>query len=271
MVYRTVDTRFWSDPKVRGLGRQSRYLFLYLMTNGHTHLSGIYYLPFPIIQFETGMDVEQVTAAMDELSTEKLTSFDPENHIIWVVNMLRWQIGWGGRKNPKNMKAVANQLESLHECAIIDCFLKYYEDLNIPYRYPIDTLSTKGTGTGTEIGTEIGTEEEEEKRFPASSNQKELMQEIEETWQGIAMLNGLPQVAKMTTVRKKKLLDRCKSKHFRENFTEAMGTIEKYPFLHGKNDRGWKATFDWFLAKDKNRVDNYINLLEGKYGNGDGK
>src|SRR5688572_3122740 len=43
--FRTVQTHFWTDPDVRKLPPDSKLLLLYLITNPHTHVSGIYYLP----------------------------------------------------------------------------------------------------------------------------------------------------------------------------------------------------------------------------------
>ena len=54
-MYRTVDARFWSDPKVRRWGPDERLLFLYLITNPHTHLSGLYYLPWALVPVESGL------------------------------------------------------------------------------------------------------------------------------------------------------------------------------------------------------------------------
>jgi hypothetical protein len=44
-MYRTIETSMWTDAKFRGLPAPARLLFLYLITNPHAHVSGIYYLP----------------------------------------------------------------------------------------------------------------------------------------------------------------------------------------------------------------------------------
>ena len=52
-MYRTICCELWTDPKVQSLSVPSTYLFLYLITNTHSHLSGLYYLPIPVMQLET--------------------------------------------------------------------------------------------------------------------------------------------------------------------------------------------------------------------------
>lgn len=36
--------------------------------------------------------------------------------------------------------------------------------------------------------------------------------------------------------------------------------IQKSSFCQGKNDRGWVASFDWFI-----RPDTVVKIMEGKY------
>ena len=38
-MYRVINSRFWTDPKIRQLSTSDRYLFLYLVTNPHAHLA----------------------------------------------------------------------------------------------------------------------------------------------------------------------------------------------------------------------------------------
>lgn len=45
-----------------------------------------------------------------------------------------------------------------------------------------------------------------------------------------------------------------------ETLLAAVEKVKNSKFLHGANDRGWVATFDWFL-----RPDNFAKVLEGNY------
>lgn len=45
-------------------------------------------------------------------------------------------------------------------------------------------------------------------------------------------------------------------------WTSLIGRIEQSAFLHGENDRGWAASFDWLLQEDVP-----AKVLEGKYDN----
>lgn len=71
----------------------------------------------------------------------------------------------------------------------------------------------------------------------------------------------LPKVLKVTTARKKHIKAR-----YREYdndltvFQELFKLAGSSPFLHGKNDRGWIASFDWLVNEH-----NMAKVLEGKY------
>lgn len=57
---RVLNTRFWSDNWVTDLNPLDRYLFIYLLTNEHTELCGIYELPWRTMSNETGLEIEML-------------------------------------------------------------------------------------------------------------------------------------------------------------------------------------------------------------------
>ena len=57
---RFINTKFWSDSFVVELNPLDRYLFLYLLTNEHTNIAGIYELPLRVMAFETGLDKDML-------------------------------------------------------------------------------------------------------------------------------------------------------------------------------------------------------------------
>ncbi len=71
---------------------------------------------------------------------------------------------------------------------------------------------------------------------------------------------NLPQVKKITEKRKRMI--RTFLKEFtEEQFAEICKMANNNSFLTGKNNRGWKADFDFLM-----RVDKATSVLEGKYG-----
>lgn len=70
---------------------------------------------------------------------------------------------------------------------------------------------------------------------------------------------SLPKIKSITDKRTKaikKLLKKYSLEDIKEVFTKS----EESDFMHGNNDRGWKADLDFILREDK-----FVNILEGKY------
>lgn len=64
---RIINTRFWSDSYVVNLNPLDRYLFLYLLTNEHTNICGIYELPIVTMANESGLEKEMLSKMIKRL------------------------------------------------------------------------------------------------------------------------------------------------------------------------------------------------------------
>lgn len=83
--------------------------------------------------------------------------------------------------------------------------------------------------------------------------------EVVEAWNIVASKHGLPTVKVLSDARMRQLRSRIKA-HSVDDFTEAIAAIGRSPFLHGENDRGWRADFD-FLLQPKS----FARLIEGSF------
>lgn len=135
-MYRTIETSMWSDPKIRSLPPTGKLLFVYFVTNSHTHVSGIYYLPSVLAQHETGLENGSYDTLCHTLSELDLVQFDHEREIVWVKNMLHYQ-GVGDKTNI----SASNQLKCLHNSPLCRLFAKKYPKvLTVKNGYRMDTL-----------------------------------------------------------------------------------------------------------------------------------
>jgi len=57
---RYINTKFWSDDFIIGLNPIERYFFLYLLTNEHTEICGIYELSMKVMTRETDLSEKQI-------------------------------------------------------------------------------------------------------------------------------------------------------------------------------------------------------------------
>src|SRR5262245_31831371 len=120
-MYRTIDAKFWHDSKIKKLSKDARYLMLYLVTNPHSHLSGLYYLPSVLASHETGISDTLLDTLWHTLSGAGLASFDSKNEVVFVVNMLGYQ-----GKGAKNETAAASQLQLFIDSPLASKFIERY-------------------------------------------------------------------------------------------------------------------------------------------------
>jgi uncharacterized protein YdaU (DUF1376 family) len=79
----------------------------------------------------------------------------------------------------------------------------------------------------------------------------------------IAKRLGLPVANVLSGSRKQRIVARIKDAGGWQGFEKAMANLERSAFLHGKNDNGFRADFD-FICQAKS----FGRLLDGGYGNG---
>lgn len=111
MASRVIETELWTSPQFAQLSAASKLLFLYLRTNRHAHVCGLYQIADPTIVHETGLSVP--------LEWDELKRFvQRDEDIVWVLEMSRFQL-----RGQKNERGAAKHLQSLPESRLIKDFL----------------------------------------------------------------------------------------------------------------------------------------------------
>jgi len=87
-------------------------------------------------------------------------------------------------------------------------------------------------------------------------------------WNEFAGLKNLSSIKSISKGRKTKLAARIYEGLTPDKYVEMLEAAALQPFLMGRNDRGWKLSFDWTMANEENG----LKALEGKYkGTGRGR
>ena len=173
MSYRPVDETFWTDPKVRAMSQREKLMFLYLITNPHANFSGVYYLPFPTLMFETGYGEKDARDSLAALAAGDHVIHDEENSMFWIVKMARHQV-----ISEKQVDGVRKHFKTLQNSGLLGMFAKRYPDIVDQAEYPIDTLSVGyGMGIDTLPINRNKTETETKQKQP---RQKKAAREIDQ-------------------------------------------------------------------------------------------
>ena len=76
-----------------------------------------------------------------------------------------------------------------------------------------------------------------------------------------AICTSLSRCIRLTDKRAKAVRQLFAKGYTAEQLTDAFGRAQASSFCTGRNDRGWRADFDWLMNEN-----NLVKVLEGKYG-----
>jgi hypothetical protein len=100
---RIVNTKFWDDSYIAQLSPTEKLLFLYLLTNPLTNISGVYELPVKRVAFDTGISVGEVEETWKRLQDDgKLVA---ARGWVGIVNFIKHQ-----NLNPKIKQGIVSEL-----------------------------------------------------------------------------------------------------------------------------------------------------------------
>lgn len=258
-MYRSIDVKFWTDDKVKALNWEARYLLLYLITNPHTHVSGLYYLPFSTILYESGMTEKALRRGIDTLSKGYLCRIDTHFQYVWVVNMLRYQ----GR-GQKIERAVKAQLADFHNCALLNEFRAHYG-------YPIDTLSDTLSMGGAKhpspvpVPSSLNSNKESEENAEPSAVEKAVPwpspDELRNRWNTIPGVKPCKVLGKTIKDKIKARQEDGKDPTMWDTFFQS---VANSPFLCGKvagnKPKPFRASLDWAVGPQ-----NFDKIMAGNY------
>ncbi len=130
-VYRSVNTKFWTDPVTKILSSTERFVFIYLMTSPRSHLSGVYSIPVDAIAKDTRVTRPRVVDGLRALERHGKIVYDHDTEEVWVVNMLKHQ----GR-GQKIDRAVQKSLDEIHSKDVVKRMVNHYKKLGYGIGYP---------------------------------------------------------------------------------------------------------------------------------------
>jgi hypothetical protein len=134
---RIVNTKFWDDSYIAGLSPLEKLVFLYLITNPLTNISGVYELPLKRAAFDIGVSTEELEVIFRKLESDgKIVCF---RGWIAVTNFVKHQT-----LNPKIKIGILQELKKAPR-EVVDRLSIDYQSLSIPY----DTLSHLNSNSNT--------------------------------------------------------------------------------------------------------------------------
>jgi len=131
--FRQIYTRIWKDEWFSNLEPESKLFFIYLFSNEMAEVGGIYELPLKYMPFETGIKKDKILSYLEQFEKDQKVFY--RDGWIWVVHLRKYN----ETDSSKIIKRIQKILDNVPGGELKYNYCKYYD---IPYEYPIDTLST---------------------------------------------------------------------------------------------------------------------------------
>jgi hypothetical protein len=147
MMYRTIDTGTWGDPWFEELTPPGKLLFLYLITNNRTSMSGAYPITLRTMANETCLSQERVSDLLRTFGDR--VEWWPDLSCIFIKNFYKHQ---RANSSEKYRVGAVKQMLDLPDVVRESVCIAYPElrTFPIPIAYPINTPSTEQSRTETE-------------------------------------------------------------------------------------------------------------------------
>lgn len=202
---RYVNTRFWNDSFVSGLDPVEKLMFIYLLTNEHTNIAGVYELPLKIMGVETGFETSMIKKILPRLRS-KIQYIDG---MVVIRNFVKHQ----ETSSDRVQTGISNCLKDLDKDFLKNIVNKgyyllpkhYIDTLSIPYTYPpnyLDSNSNLDSNSKAETSS-------------ASFSFKEELKKLDESPRRDLNIIGFYLEERMPDIRSKEQLSKTIKRHLR--------------------------------------------------------
>jgi hypothetical protein len=104
--YRIVKTKFWDDPYITSLDPNQKLLFIYLLTNSCTDISGAYEISIKKIEFDTQLGDSLIQAGVRLFEADEKMIY--KDGWLFIPNFIKHQ-----SLNPSVIKGILKSLENV--------------------------------------------------------------------------------------------------------------------------------------------------------------
>ena len=142
--YSVVSPRFWigaTGKELRG-NPPAQVLALYLMTNPHANMIGVFHCPLIYMAHETGLGMEVASKALQSLIESKFCTYEESSETVFVHRMAAFQIGDHLSEQDKRCKGVEREWNNIPSRQIQQAFFAIY---SAAFHLPKQSRKARGT------------------------------------------------------------------------------------------------------------------------------
>jgi hypothetical protein len=127
--YAKINPQFWignTGRKLRTAGQEAMLVGLYLLSNPHANMLGLYYLPKLFIAHETGLGLKGASEGLQRAIEAAFCSYDECSEIVFIHEMARYQIADQLEPTDKQCKGIQREYDGLPNNPFLSVFYEKY-------------------------------------------------------------------------------------------------------------------------------------------------
>lgn len=264
--YAKISPQFWigkTGKALRKHGLEAQLVGLYLLTNPHSTMLGMYPLPVIYIGHETGLGFEGASKGLQCCIEAGFCKYDEDSEVVWVIEMAHYQIADSLNVNDKQCKGVQKAYDEVIENPFLSEFYEMYSaDFHLthkrgdesPSKAPSEALASKEKEKEKEQEQEKAQEQTHVERRGASPD-RDVVQEIFAYWQKVM---EAPR-AQLDDKRTKAIKTALKLYDPRQ-VCEAILGCSRSAWHMGQNDRGQKYNGLNLILRSADHIDKFIEM-----------
>lgn len=126
--YASISPRFWigdTGRKLRG-NPEAQVLALYLMSNHHTNMIGVYHCTLGYMAEDTGLTLKKAQDALRDLVAAGFCEYEAETDTVFVIQMAKYQVGEDLHPGDKRLAGIKKSYRNIGSDHIRSRFFATY-------------------------------------------------------------------------------------------------------------------------------------------------
>lgn len=131
--YGIIFPEFWTGTtgrQLRAWGKDAQLIGLYLASNCHANMLGLYRLGLDDVRHETGLGLKAIEKGLQAAAESGYALFDASTEFVWVRQMARFRLGLKAGEGLRDGDKRAQAISRIYHAIEANPFLGEFYDLN---------------------------------------------------------------------------------------------------------------------------------------------
>lgn len=150
---RVIDTGFWTDEKVvEQFSPEDKLFMLYILTNPHSSMLGIYKISKKVMAFEIGYSLDAISVLLERFEQKyKIIKYSEKTGEIAIKNYLKYSVIKGGKPVEDCLERDIKNVKDTSLITYIFSNIIDYDNINVTIKNIINKYNIYYNGNGNGV------------------------------------------------------------------------------------------------------------------------